>query len=160
MSHFHVIFFLCADHDTKKVFTAIHHQDFPLALFYLGIPAEELDNPENELVSVSKIPECHPLCPCTRCVAKNAGLGLSLDVKNSEGYSPLHLAVQEGLAHFVKILIRFGADVNCQSTNDKMTPLDMAKEKGWHDIEDTLEACGAQSTTSFALEPQEFWGTE
>ncbi|ODM94578.1 Ankyrin repeat domain-containing protein 27 [Orchesella cincta] len=149
------------ERDTRKIFTAITHQDFPLALFYLGIPAEELTNPDNALDTVAKIPLCHPLCPCTRCVAKNAGLGLGFDIKNEEGYTPLHVAVLNHLPQLVKILIRFGADLHCQSTHDKKTPLDIAKEKGFHDIEDTLELCGATSTTSFALEePTDLWGRE
>lgn len=157
-----LFYYFVLEHDTRKIFSAIHQQDYPLALFYLGIPAEELSNPENDLevASVSKIPECHPLCPCTRCVAKNAGLGLGLNVKNPEGYTPLHIAVEQHLPVLVKILVRYRADINCQSTHDKKTPLDIAKEKGFHDIEDILESCGASSTTSFALEPQEFWGTE
>lgn len=126
----------------------------------MGIPAEELSNPENDLNEIRKIPDCHPLCPCTRCVAKNAGLGLDLSVMNEEGYTSLHIAVEQRLHSLVKILLRYKADVNCQSSHDKRTPLDIAKEKGFHDIEDTLLACGASETTSFALEPQEFWGAE
>jgi hypothetical protein len=126
--------------------------DIPLALFYLGIPAEEIDNPENESMNIGRVPICHPLCLCLRCMAKNAGLGLGLDVKNSEGLTPLHYSVRRSLLVLVKILIKYGANVNEQSTVEKKTALDFAVEQGIVEMEETLIAAGGQFSTSFCIE--------
>jgi len=118
----------------------------------MGIPAEELDNPENSLIETTRLPTCHPLCLCTRCLAKNAGLGLGLDIKSPSGYTPLQYSVQLSLTTLVKILIRFGADVNEKSTVERKTALDFALDKGFHEIEDILVAAGGQVSSSFCVE--------
>jgi ankyrin repeat protein len=117
----------------------------------LGIPAEETDNPENGSDQITILPSCHPLCPCHKCLTRSSGLGLDLDIKNVEGLSPLHLAVQFHVLVLVKILIRYGADINCQSKSKK-TPLDYSIERGFHDIENVLLASGAMASTSFCQE--------
>lgn len=133
-----------------KLFTTIAVGDVPLSLFYLGIPAEEIDSSQNEDNHLCVISPCHPLCPCHRCAAKNAGLGLGLDIQSQEsGLSPLQMAVQCHILVLVKILIRYGAEINLQSTFEKKTALDYSIERGYHDIEDVLLAAGAECSTSF-----------
>jgi len=143
----HIHFFLFSDNELRKLFSAISLGDFPLALFYLGIPVEEL---ENEDFTPEVNTPCHPLCRCNKCVSREAGLGFSLDVKSKEGYTPLHLSVLNEFKSLVRILIRYGADVNSESLVEKKTALDFAKEKDLDDIVSILEQAGAQTSSSFS----------
>ncbi|OXA45545.1 Ankyrin repeat domain-containing protein 27 [Folsomia candida] len=137
------------ERNIAKLFATIAAGDVPLALFYLGIPAEESDILQENDHCIDVIPPCHPLCPCPRCLAKQAGLRLSLDIQNAAGLSPLHLAVTCHLIVLVKALIKYGANVNLQSTVEKKTALDFAIARGYHQIEDVLLTAGGSSSLHF-----------
>jgi len=131
----------------RKLFTSIAVGDVPLALFYLGIPAEEIDM-VNDIVpgeAAGTIP-CHPLCPCNRCTAKSAGLGLDINVRNTEGLTPLQYAVQHNLHPLVMILLKYGADASLRSAYESKTALEFAKERYYEDIAVTLQSWKATLT--------------
>ncbi|XP_035710945.1 ankyrin repeat domain-containing protein 27 isoform X2 [Folsomia candida] len=138
------------ERNIRKLFTTIAIGDVPLALFYLGIPAEEMDILQEHNDCINVISACHPLCPCPRCVAKNAGLGLDLNIKSpAEGISVLHWAVLCHSLVLVKALIKYGANVNLQSTVEKKTALDFSIEKGYHEIENILVKSQGRSSLQF-----------
>ena len=128
----------------RKLFTTIAAGDVRLALFYLGIPADELDNPENDKLKLERVPKCHPLCPCKRCIARSAGLGLDINIKNIEGLNALHLAAKFGLTCLAKILYRYGADINIKSTYGSKSALQFAREENHSELVDFLLKHGAE----------------
>lgn len=114
----------------RKLFTAIAVGDIPLALFYLGIPSEELETADKIQVTdrIDLSNHHHPLCSCTQCIAKTNGLGLDIDIKNDEGLSPLHLAVMYNEESLVKVLLKYNANINLKSTFEQKSALELAYE--------------------------------
>lgn len=55
--------------------------------------------------------------------------GADPNKKNSDGFSPLHLAAALGHENILKILVEKGGDVNVQS-NAGQTPIDLATKSG------------------------------
>jgi ankyrin repeat protein/tRNA A-37 threonylcarbamoyl transferase component Bud32 len=62
-------------------------------------------------------------------VKKALAQGLSVNVRNKDGYTPLHRAAWEGLTAMVELLISLGADVNAKD-NDGFMPLYHTAYKG------------------------------
>lgn len=56
-------------------------------------------------------------------------INVNVNLKNNDGYTVLHLAVQDGRATLVEGLIERSSDVNLQQM-DGDTPLHIAVEKG------------------------------
>ncbi len=56
-------------------------------------------------------------------------LGANLFDASEDKSTPLHVAVREGFHDIAKILIKFGASVNCLSTHEGETPLLIACRK-------------------------------
>ena len=69
--------------------------------------------------------------------------GLSINVKNQRGLSPLHEAAQKGHIEVVELLIEAGADPNDKTTQTGKTPLHFAAEVGSVDIFKVLIEAGA-----------------
>mmetsp|Transcript_12742 Transcript_12742/g.16750 ORF Transcript_12742/g.16750 Transcript_12742/m.16750 type:complete len:215 (-) Transcript_12742:249-893(-) len=59
--------------------------------------------------------------------------GCPLDVKNDQGYTPLHLAAGFGHTKVVRVLLNMGVDVNAQTLTG-YTPLYLAKSGGHEEI--------------------------
>ena len=62
----------------------------------------------------------------TDIVEKLLALGASVDLTDSRGWSPLHLAAQTGQESMVYILLEYDANVNLQELSNKSTPLHLA----------------------------------
>lgn len=54
--------------------------------------------------------------------------GAVVDVIDSAGYTPLHVAASEGFLSVVKALLNFGADARRSTLFQLQTPSDLAKE--------------------------------
>lgn len=64
-------------------------------------------------------------------------LGATVDSPDKDGFTPLRRAVASVEAHLVRILVDAGADPKL-SANDGKSPLDIAKERGYHVISGIL----------------------
>jgi ankyrin repeat protein len=61
-------------------------------------------------------------------------------VTHDDGWTPLHLAVNNDNFNIVEVLITNGADVNAKDLDD-WTPLQIAAQNGYVDITDILSEC-------------------
>ena len=71
--------------------------------------------------------------------------GANINAKDGSNVTPLHYAVEGGNKDIVTLLINNGADVNAlftASTEEKVTPLYIAKTKGYMEIADLLRQKG------------------
>jgi len=73
--------------------------------------------------------------------------GASVDVEDSAGLAPLHIAVLEDRRLLVKRLIDLGADVDVPDAKGR-TPLAIATQKGDRAVIDLLERFGARAEPS------------
>nr|Q25338.1 RecName: Full=Delta-latroinsectotoxin-Lt1a; Short=Delta-LIT-Lt1a; AltName: Full=Delta-latroinsectotoxin; Short=Delta-LIT; Flags: Precursor [Latrodectus tredecimguttatus]CAA63363.1 delta-latroinsectotoxin precursor [Latrodectus tredecimguttatus]prf//2211313A delta-latroinsectotoxin [Latrodectus tredecimguttatus] len=64
-----------------------------------------------------------------RFLLKNQSIDIELKDKN--GFTPLHIAAEAGQAGFVKLLINHGADVNAKTSKTNLTPLHLATRSGF-----------------------------
>lgn len=76
---------------------------------------------------------------CIKWLVKN---GVSVNVSNNGGWTPLHYAVDENHLHAVKTLVGMGACLTCKLSNGQ-TPLRLAMNKGHSDIVQYLKSSGA-----------------
>ncbi|KAK6624058.1 hypothetical protein RUM44_010916 [Polyplax serrata] len=131
----------------EKVLRAVETGDVNLVCFYMGFEMSDFgkadvnlhvalndDNNENR--------KCHPLCTCSDCfrpeketnthqsnfVSPNRSKRLNVNICNSEGYTPLHMAAQVGNVDLVRGLIKNGATLNVQTSMKLKTPLMLACE--------------------------------
>jgi cytohesin len=75
-----------------------------------------------------------------------------VNVKDSEGLTPLHYAAREGHKEIVELLLAHGADVNISGANYNMTVLEYAMRSNHTDIVQLLVSKGADiSPLHFAL---------
>ncbi len=68
------------------------------------------------------------------CVQLLLSEGALVDVVDKAGNLPIHLAIQQGSLSMVKLLVKFGANVNSPTSHDKQTPLLLATLQGNLDI--------------------------
>jgi ankyrin repeat protein len=71
---------------------------------------------------------CRPGSTIT--IAILAHHGASIEAINEEGYTPLHVAAEDGLEKCIEILISFGASVHATTEEGGDTPLHLAAENG------------------------------
>jgi len=71
-----------------------------------------------------------------------------VDVRDKEGRTPFHMAVERGDRALVELLLRKGADVNAKD-KDGRTPLFLAAEYGYEEITELLVAKGADMHVMF-----------
>jgi ankyrin repeat protein len=81
-----------------------------------------------------------PLCPddSEAVVRRLIQAGAPMNVKNSNGETPLHLCCAEGFTNLASILLEAGADVTILNAAGK-TPADVAKENGFRALANELE---------------------
>ncbi|KAK7115490.1 ankyrin repeat domain-containing protein 27-like [Littorina saxatilis] len=119
-----------------KLFKAIMAGDIQLVKFYLGIKElgyDQLEEEEELSPSPSNVSlgdMCHPLCQCHKCLSiqkaqVRAHQALSVNVKTTSGYTPLHMAVLHGQDDMVQLFLERGAHVSTQN-HKNMTPLHIA----------------------------------
>lgn len=117
----------------EKLLRAIAVGDTRLACYYLGLegPGESLQC-NNE---VSNVVMCHPLCICENCRPKNIDVKsgpvservtLNVNVSNSEGFTPLHIAAMNGQSDLMRLLLDAGAYPNVRTRQKGCTPLHLA----------------------------------
>lgn len=113
-----------------KLMRAINQGDVGLACYYLGLEKSNVITKELNGKNL-----CHPLCDCEKCGGRNDEqfdnnkvheISLNLNVVNSRGETPLHLACFNGLANFVGILLDAGANVNAITIIERRTSLHIA----------------------------------
>ncbi len=75
-----------------------------------------------------------------KVVKQHLDAGTDVDAKDTNGWTPLHLAALNGQKETTEILIAEGADVN---TGDKITPLHYAAQYGEMEIVELLISKGA-----------------
>ncbi|XP_063611943.1 ankyrin repeat domain-containing protein 27-like [Penaeus indicus] len=122
--------------------------DVKLACFYMNI--EEEVNPGQEVSAPKAL--CHPLCQCSECAPKshhnqenpNSFKATSINACNSDGYTPLHIAVLHGHVHMAKVLVGQGADTNLQTRSKKLTALHIAAQNCNLPLMELLVSHGAQ----------------
>ncbi len=72
-------------------------------------------------------------CRCAKCLnlgSFNCSLFSALiDIKSTDGQTPLHLACKNSAANSVKVLMKLGANIN-ERDNNMRTPLFAAAEAG------------------------------
>lgn len=73
------------------------------------------------------------------------GHGADVNATSMYGRMPLHLAVERGSLEATQILVDNSADIN--ALVDRQTPLNIAKKKGWTEIEQYLIVKGAVKAT-------------
>ncbi len=60
-------------------------------------------------------------------VAEMLSTGVDMDIRDSDGWAPLHIVCLHGYTDLVRLLIEEGADVNARTTNEwAHTPLHLA----------------------------------
>lgn len=118
----------------EKLFKAIRAGDIQLVKFYLGIEEKGMDHGSDDEDSVSPTSAtgslgdmCHPLCQCPKCQAiqkaqVKAHQAVSVNVKTTSGYTPLHMAVLHGHDDMVQLFLERGTHVNTQN-HKNLTPL-------------------------------------
>lgn len=107
-----------------KIITAISDSDIRLVQHYLGIDDEN----------------------------QNINKFIDVNCSNNKGYNPLHVAVIYGHTDIVKMLIKYGADVNSLTTSEQYTALHLAVQNKMSNIIDILlksEKCDLNKQDNF-----------
>ncbi|XP_071444003.1 alpha-latrotoxin-Lg1a-like [Hetaerina americana] len=61
-----------------------------------------------------------------------------INIKDGNGYTPIHIAAEAGHDKFIELLIEHGADVNEKTNSEELTPLHIAAYKGYESTVTTL----------------------
>ncbi|KAL8590034.1 hypothetical protein ACOMHN_007059 [Nucella lapillus] len=124
----------------EKLFKAIKAGDIQLVKFYLGMEESGVDHGSDDEDSTSPTSPssptgslgdmCHPLCQCHKChtiqkAQVKARQAVSVNVKTTSGYTPLHMAVLHGHDDMVQLFLERGAHINTQN-HKSLTPLHIA----------------------------------
>ncbi|XP_049642946.1 ankyrin repeat domain-containing protein 27 [Suncus etruscus] len=121
--------------EVEKLLRAVADGDLEMVRYLLEWTEEDLNEAEEDVGSTAGLDLCHPLCQCPRCApfqkkpAKIPASGLSVNVTNQDGSSPLHVAALHGRTDLVPLLLKHGANVGARNTNQAV-PLHLACQKG------------------------------
>jgi ankyrin repeat protein len=75
--------------------------------------------------------------------------GISVDISDELGYTPVHRAVKYGYMIIVDLFIQYGADVNISCNMTDLSPLHTATKNGRTDIIDSLVRKGGANINAF-----------
>lgn len=126
----------------ERLLRAIACGDIRLACFYMGLdgPVSTSNSCEVNLPSSVKS-LCHPLCTCEKCKPDDSDLFednkkldkdiLNVNVCNSDGFTPLHIASMHGRIDMMRILLDAGARINVVTRTKGVTPLHLACQNQW-----------------------------
>ncbi|KAM5236178.1 ankyrin repeat domain-containing protein 27 [Ctenodactylus gundi] len=120
--------------EVEKLLRAVADGDLEMVRYLLEWTEEDLDEVEDS-VGVADLEFCHPLCQCPKCapaqkkLAKIPASGLSVNVTNQDGCSPLHAAALHGRADLISLLLKHGANASARNT-DQAVPLHLACQQG------------------------------
>ncbi|XP_004693608.1 PREDICTED: ankyrin repeat domain-containing protein 27 [Condylura cristata] len=120
--------------EVEKLLRAVADGDLEMVRYLLEWTEEDLDDTE-ESVSATDLEFCHPLCQCPKCapaqkkLAKIPASGLSVNVTNQEGSSPLHVAALHGRADLIPLLLKHGASAAARNAAHAV-PLHLACQRG------------------------------
>ncbi|XP_044733464.1 ankyrin repeat domain-containing protein 27-like [Chrysoperla carnea] len=103
---------------------AVAFGDINLICYYLNISLNKTDKK-------SKSSKCHPLCVCDKCSTPSTSNDptlsrtdiLCINVCNSDGVTPLHIAAMHGWLEITKLLLEHGARPNLVTKSKGFTPL-------------------------------------
>uniref|UniRef100_A0A4X1TPK9 Ankyrin repeat domain-containing protein 27 n=1 Tax=Sus scrofa TaxID=9823 RepID=A0A4X1TPK9_PIG len=124
-------------------------KDYREVRYLLEWTEEDLDEAEDAAVGAAELEFCHPLCQCPKCapaqkkLAKIPASGLSVNVTNQDGSSPLHIAALHGRADLLLLLLKHGASVGARDANQAV-PLHLACQKGHFQVVKCLLASNAK----------------
>ncbi|KAG8510051.1 Ankyrin repeat domain-containing protein 27, partial [Galemys pyrenaicus] len=131
--------------EVEKLLRAVADGDLEMVRYLLEWTEEDLDDVEDS-VSAADLEFCHPLCQCPKCapaqkkLAKIPASGLSVNVTNQEGSSPLHVAALHGRADLIPLLLKHGASAGARNA-DQAVPLHLACQRGhFQAVKDLLDS--------------------
>lgn len=121
----------------ERLLRAVAFGDLRLACFYVGLDGPVSTNSDCEEHMPSNVKSlCHPLCICEKCKPDDSdlftdALGLDKDILNvnvcnSDGFTPLHVASMHGRTDMVRLLLDAGAQINVVTKTRCATPLHLA----------------------------------
>lgn len=131
----------------KKILKAVENADVNLVCYYMGLKTsdflgegeDEDKTGKTEKHDMGDEIKCHPLCTCTKCERSDNEITkqqnsiksvfekrLNVNICNSEGYTPLHVASKRGNLELVRGFIKSGASLNIQTSSSLSTPLILA----------------------------------
>lgn len=109
---------------------AIENNDTPLTCFYLGFPNSSSGQANKE----NGASYHHPLCSCEHCqhfldslsFEEDKAKHCNINMCNTEGYTPLHVAAKYGRTDILRLLLDAGATLNLKTYKSLYTPLHLA----------------------------------
>eukprot|EP00057_Strongylocentrotus_purpuratus_P024854 XP_011679328.1 PREDICTED: ankyrin repeat domain-containing protein 27 [Strongylocentrotus purpuratus] len=124
-----------AQKEVEKLLRSVADGDILMMKHHLGWLSDDDydddDDEDNDHIPLdSKL--CHPLCQCSKCAMLQkrttvSASGLSVNSRNQEGYTALHVAALHGHEALVDVLLRRGASVNQKNgSSQQCTPLHLA----------------------------------
>ncbi|EPY89195.1 ankyrin repeat domain-containing protein 27 [Camelus ferus] len=127
-------------------------KDFREVRYLFEWTEEDLDEVE-EAAGAVDVEFCHPLCQCPKCapaqkkLAKIPASGLSVNVTNQDGSSPLHVAALHGRADLVLLLLKHGARVGARDASQAV-PLHLACQNGHFQHGASINAANSKGNTA------------
>lgn len=120
--------------EVEKLLRAVADGDLEMVRYLLEWTEDDLDDMD-EAISTMDLEFCHPLCQCPKCapaqkkLARIPANGLSVNVTNQDGFSPLHMAALHGRTDLVPLLLKHGAYSGARNTSQAV-PLHLACQQG------------------------------
>ncbi|XP_010987401.2 ankyrin repeat domain-containing protein 27 isoform X1 [Camelus dromedarius] len=120
--------------EVEKLLRVVADGDLEMVRYLFEWTEEDLDEVE-EAAGAVDVEFCHPLCQCPKCapaqkkLAKIPASGLSVNVTNQDGSSPLHVAALHGRVDLVLLLLKHGARVGARDASQAV-PLHLACQNG------------------------------
>ncbi|XP_039930933.1 ankyrin repeat domain-containing protein 27 isoform X4 [Hirundo rustica] len=120
--------------EVEKLLRAVADGDLEMVRYLLEWMEEDLED-EGDTASTSKPEFCHPLCQCSKCgpaqkkFSRICSNGLSVNVSNQDGLTPLHVAALHGHGELASLLLRHGASAGARNAQ-LAAPLHLACQRG------------------------------